>query len=217
MKLKISSLKVVIILLLFLYLIPIVIFAVNFYGHSISKESSNWGAFGDFTNGIISPILSIANIIALLYLTITIAKSDDAKHKQALELQRELHKEEQNNQKAIRKGEIKYLAYKDFINLFTKINNALLDVDNILYGVTVAFCKIEFTGFVYLNRATFLTLQNTDRINKIAQELSSLGLLLNKTKKNISEQKMEENTTERVKLLVIALNGLVEDLQKELE
>ena len=154
--------------------------------------------------------------MALVYLTITIAKSDDKKHEQALELQRELHKEELSNQKVMQNNDFKYSAYKDFMNLFSKINIATMDVDSSFYGVTVAHYKIEFVGFIYLNKRLFLTLQDSNRMDEIAKEIGEMGGFLSEMKANYGTEKIII-FQEKIKSLSIKVNELLNDLQKELE
>ena len=46
-----------------LIVVPTIGYIINFWGTSISKNSSDWGTFGDYFGGILNPVIGITNII----------------------------------------------------------------------------------------------------------------------------------------------------------
>ncbi|UPZ14367.1 hypothetical protein [Flavobacterium humidisoli] len=58
-----------IIIISFLFLIPIIVFCYYFHDHTISEDISKWGAFGDYFGGILNIFLNIVSLIVLSYLT----------------------------------------------------------------------------------------------------------------------------------------------------
>lgn len=57
----------------------------NFYNHTISKSSGDWGTFGDFIGGTLNPTLAFLSLLAILQ-TIRIQSKELAKSSEALEL-----------------------------------------------------------------------------------------------------------------------------------
>jgi len=67
---------------LFLVIVP---YAWNFFANEVSKDSTEWGQFGDYIGGILNPIFALLNLIVLTYLTITIVKNEDERNKFTLQ------------------------------------------------------------------------------------------------------------------------------------
>lgn len=66
-------------------LFPISIYVWVFHQNQISTDLNSWGVFGDFIGGTMNPILSLANLVVLGYLTFLVAKqSNEQNRKMAL-------------------------------------------------------------------------------------------------------------------------------------
>lgn len=60
------------------------IYINQFSQSELSTDSANWGAFGDFFGGIFNPLIGIANIIILVYISILVSNYEDRRWKQTL-------------------------------------------------------------------------------------------------------------------------------------
>ena len=89
-------------ILLFLF------YACNFSG-GLSSEHDKWSQFGDFFNGVISPIFAAINICIFWYLTKVIDLNNDKRQEEMLKKEKELQKEmqdyEDKRQQEIQKNE----------------------------------------------------------------------------------------------------------------
>jgi len=83
---------------------PIFFFVYNFRSYEISNETIHWGVFGDFIGGILNPIISLANLLILGYLTYLVSKQSNIENKKLFLLQQ------------------KMLAYQDLVKNFKEIN-----------------------------------------------------------------------------------------------
>ena len=75
---------------LIILLIPICIYIFNFKSFSVSDSTSLWGSFGDFIGGVLNPIISIASLIVLGYLTYLVGKQSTLENKKLFLLQQRL-------------------------------------------------------------------------------------------------------------------------------
>ncbi len=56
--------------------VPIGIYIINFHKLDISTNPNDWADFGEFVGGVLSPLLSVANLIILGYITIFVSEQD---------------------------------------------------------------------------------------------------------------------------------------------
>ena len=70
-------------------------YACNFSG-GLSSEHDKWSQFGDFFNGVISPIFAAINICIFWYLTKVIDLNNDKRQEEMLKKEKELQKEMQD-------------------------------------------------------------------------------------------------------------------------
>jgi len=71
------------IVLLVIFIIPIVIFAFHFFSWppTLSNNLIDWASFGSYFGGILSPLIGLANIVILWYITVLV---EDANSKRAV-------------------------------------------------------------------------------------------------------------------------------------
>jgi uncharacterized membrane protein len=92
------------IVLLIGILTPIVFYVYQFSGSSLSEDPNNWGVLGDYFGGILNPIISIASLIILSYLTYLVSEQSNEKNKTLVVFQKRL------------------TAYEELTKPFTDIN-----------------------------------------------------------------------------------------------
>lgn len=84
-------------------LIPVVVFIINFSGKLISGKIEHWAQFGDYVGGVINTVISLLNLVVLIYITKWLKDVED-------------HRNSQNLRDLAR-------PYPDF--MFSKVENAL--------------------------------------------------------------------------------------------
>jgi hypothetical protein len=57
------------------------IFSINFYSHNISKDITDWGAFGDYISGTLNTIISLLSLIVLSYISYLISEQSNLENK----------------------------------------------------------------------------------------------------------------------------------------
>lgn len=72
--------KIFLILVFTLLTIPIILVIINFNDQSFSNEIIDWGGFGDYLSGTIGIVISIANLLLLIILSLYVAKLDTHRH-----------------------------------------------------------------------------------------------------------------------------------------
>lgn len=98
---------------LVLYLIPNIIYFLNVNNGEVSSKAEQWGQYGDYLGGSINPILTIANILAVVYLTYIVSHLEE---KRATE--------QMNIQKIIALNQMRFEEIKEI----TKILNSFTDL-----------------------------------------------------------------------------------------
>ena len=78
-----------IILIIFSILLTVCLYFYQF-NKGLSINSSDWGSFGDYVNGVLSPILTIVNIWVFVRLTQVINSSDKKQKENELLHQKKL-------------------------------------------------------------------------------------------------------------------------------
>lgn len=73
-----------------LIITPVLIYLWNFSGQKLSSDPSNWGTLGDFIGGIINPIIALASLIILSYLTYLVSQQSNEKNKSLLLFEKKL-------------------------------------------------------------------------------------------------------------------------------
>lgn len=86
-------------LLAFLFSIVLVLLYFRFFHYGFSNDSNSWSNFGDYFNGVLSPILTAVNIYVFIRLTSTISKIEDNRANRALEQEKERSEKELNQAK----------------------------------------------------------------------------------------------------------------------
>lgn len=71
-----------------LFLIILVVPGFYYFNFSVLTNSQEtWGQFGDFIGGVLNPIIAIANLGFLVYLTLLVKHRDDAADERAIQTQ----------------------------------------------------------------------------------------------------------------------------------
>lgn len=71
--------------------IPLLVYLFHFGKSEISPNPANWGVFGDYIGGILNPILSLASLVVLGYLTYIVSEQSNEKNKKLFLFQKKLN------------------------------------------------------------------------------------------------------------------------------
>lgn len=59
-------------------------YVINFFSFPISKNSADWGTFGDFIGGILNPIISLLTLIVTIIIALAIGAIDERRHNETI-------------------------------------------------------------------------------------------------------------------------------------
>lgn len=199
-----KNVTLIVVGLILLSLIPVIIFIIRFHNHELSNESINWSEFASYFTEILTPIISIINILVLVYLTLKISKIEDERSQKSIDLQKILFEKE-----------IKYQAYREVNNLFLRISNVSIDERKLIDDDKYPKLKFEFLSIVSPYVDLFNSLE-TNRLNKIGDLIFNMGVWL--------EQENSENKDDfsvdlirRNNLLIKEYSNLLIDMRRELQ
>ena len=65
-------------------IIPVGLFVVAFFDQRLSNKITDWGTFGDFIGGIYNPIIGLANLLVLIFISLIVAKLEGRRERAGL-------------------------------------------------------------------------------------------------------------------------------------
>lgn len=203
-------------------------YVLNFLRYDISNEPSDWGAFSDYIGGLVNPIISIASLVVLGYLTFIISKQGNEENRMLFILEKKL------------------IAYEEFTKHFKEINlifkriNDTLTVVNLrreleperegmhvseglieLSKITSTYSDFYFTLFSFNVKYGHLFKYNfsSEQYDKLLKEVSELRNRYDSISKNIIERNGEELKAENLlpndglkETLLTVINSLREEI-----
>lgn len=173
-------------------LTPSFFYIINFYSNPLSKNISDWGSFGEYINGTITPIISLISlfvviIIAFLANKIQIEISDKSKEIIESQSDRDL-----KLQKKLALTDIRFKIYEDlsksinnFIEISLKTNKSEFDLELILLKQKI----LDFDG----NYSKFFKFENyTNIIKDVTYSTETYYEFIEKEKSKIEIDKIEK-------------------------
>lgn len=98
-------------------IIPIFYFWLRFKSFNVSSNVSDWGDFGSYAGGVMTPIISIYSVVILGYITYLLSKNSNEENKNLYILQKKLD------------------AYEELMKYFPRFNQAPLKLKYLLEGL----------------------------------------------------------------------------------
>lgn len=140
-----------------LCIIFVSIFILAFYffmfNGGLSKDSNSWSNFGDYVNGVLTPILTAINIYVFIKMTIAISGLEERRtiNANAIEearLEKEMHHEKEMLMMQLRKQEIDtFVKQMNRIFDYSSVENRIQSLQQVIDYLT-SFCE---TGFRWFN------------------------------------------------------------------
>ncbi|MCV9385288.1 hypothetical protein [Reichenbachiella ulvae] len=103
-------------------LVPIIFYVHQFSGSGLSEDPNNWGVLGDYFGGVLNPIIALASLIILSYLTYLVSEQSNEKNKTLIVFQKRLTAFEELTK-----------PFKDINLLGTRISTALQFTNQLEY------------------------------------------------------------------------------------
>jgi hypothetical protein len=142
--------ELIVVLFLSAIVIVIISYIVGFSSNSFSSNPEHWGQLGDYFGGLLNPIIAIANLAFLIYLTLLLKQRDDQADKKALE-----------TQSLISLNQFRNDAYLNLIKVFQKADNRPMDSFGDLSGV-----YLDLSGYLIYFKTNFGYLFETEDFEK---------------------------------------------------
>lgn len=141
--------------ILCIVLTSIVILAFYFFmfNDGLSKDSNSWSNFGDYVNGVLTPILTAINIYVFIKMTIAISSLEErrtinANEIEEIRLEKEMQHEKEMLLMQLRKQEIDtFVKQMNRIFDYSSIENRKQSLQQVIDYLT-SFCE---TGFKWFN------------------------------------------------------------------
>jgi hypothetical protein len=116
---KYLAFVVAVTLFVIIIFIPIAVYLFNFGSATISSDPTAWGVLGDYFGGVLNPIISLASLCLLGYLTHLVSEQTNKATKNLFILERRM------------------LAYDEIAKFIKPINSFMAKMDNIMSMVPV--------------------------------------------------------------------------------
>ena len=176
------NIKKFILIAVSIFCVIIIVYTSNFYDHSLSDKSADWGTFGDFIGGTLNPTLAFLSLIAILN-TINIQSKELSNSSRALEnSEKELAKSsealtEQSKSLKIQNFETTFF---NMINLHNEIIRNIKIENNLTFTYRDIWGNKDFKKIFLMQGNMFNTekpvsIYGKDAINHIIQEFDNFS------------------------------------------
>lgn len=148
-----KNLQRIVILCIVLTSIVILAFYFFMFNDGLSKDSNSWSNFGDYVNGVLTPILTAINIYVFIKMTIAISSLEErrtinANEIEEIRLEKEMQHEKEMLMMQLRKQEIDtFVKQMNRIFDYSSIENRKQSLQQVIDYLT-SFCE---TGFKWFN------------------------------------------------------------------
>jgi len=145
--------------LIIIFLLPILFYVSNFRCSAISDLPTDWGIFGSFIGGVTGPLIAIANVLVLVFLTFKI--SDIDKNNKETEIE---------NRKNENLDAMMLIGFKELNAFFIELIKVLASNDDVKEEVKIEL-KFKFHGIIHPYIDLFKTFDNLNKINRLGNML----------------------------------------------
>lgn len=209
-----------------------------FFHYGFSNDSNSWSNFGDYFNGVLSPILTAVNIYVFIRLTTTISDIESKRAQEAIDQEKIRSDRELNQTKELFDKELEHdkirlekeienekkllliQLRKQEIDSFLKVMNDILvfekqhDIDELAYPILRAYQYTE--SLLFTGVKIFGIEKNHNLISKIHHLSRNLDIMYNELNinKNI-DQNIHLKIFEEKREILDALIDITLDKRKE--
>ena len=122
------------------------------FNNGLSNDSNSWSNFGDYVNGVLTPIFTVINIYVFIKLTTAISRLEEKRYENSMEIEDKRREKEIKHEKELllmqfRKQEIEtFVEQTNRIFDYSSLNNRVNSVGGVL-GYLDSFCETELKWF----------------------------------------------------------------------
>jgi hypothetical protein len=118
-----------------------------FHCFPISRDTAKWGAFGDYFGGVLNPIIGMANLIALIYLSYKISDNEGVRSENDIK-----------NQKIFALYSLQYDALRDLSKILEKVQIEVIESGE-RSALALVLVRNEIHAFINTNDILFPSLK----------------------------------------------------------
>ena len=137
-------------------IIAVTICCLGFYfymfNNGLSNESNSWSNFGDYVNGVLTPIFTVINIYVFIKLTTAISRLEEKRYENSMEIEDKRREKEIEHEKELllmqfRKQEIEtFVEQTNRIFDYSSFDNRVNSIGGVLNYLD-SFCETELKWF----------------------------------------------------------------------
>ena len=196
----------VIVVCIIVLVIPNVIYYCKFSANGVSNDTAVWGQYGDYLGGSINPILTVFNIVALVYLTYTVSHVEDTRAKENI-----------NAQASITISQMRFERLKEITSILNSLANTSPNDSYSEINQKIRLGTIELTYFKLDNVYLFKDLFTQEfHVNYYQPLMKSIEQYSNFWRKHERDQLLDEDAEldEAINSYVYAKTNFVGELNK---
>jgi len=181
-------------LVLFISLIPTVVYIYHFCNSEISNNVNDWADFATYFSGITTPILTFSNLLILIWITKEVAKLDSDRKNQEFNFQEKLTGISNKLQKEIAKETNKVqlksiksqLQFEQFCKLSDKLDLIGINLFKIENPTITIILVLEYIKEFTLEMEELIPIlkdtSNVQKMEKMLEDLKSNFIAYSKSK-----------------------------------
>lgn len=122
------------------------------FNNGLSNNSNSWSNFGDYVNGVLTPIFTVINIYVFIKLTTAISRLEEKRYENSMEIEDKRREKEIEHEKELllmqfRKQEIEtFVEQTNRIFDYSSFDNRVNSIGGVLNYLD-SFCKTELKWF----------------------------------------------------------------------
>lgn len=98
------------------------------FNNGLSNDSNSWSSFGDYVNGVLTPIFTVINIYVFIKLTTTISRLEEKRYENSMEIEDKRREKEIKHEKDLLLMQFRKQEIKTFVKQMNRIDNNPLDI-----------------------------------------------------------------------------------------
>lgn len=113
-------------------IIAVTICCLGFYfymfNNGLSNDSNSWSNFGDYVNGVLTPIFTVINIYVFIKLTTAISRLEEKRYENSMEIEDKRREKEIEHEKELLLMQFRKQEIETFVKQINRIDNSPLDI-----------------------------------------------------------------------------------------
>lgn len=98
------------------------------FNNGLSNNSNSWSNFGDYVNGVLTPIFTVINIYVFIKLTTTISRLEEKRYENSMEIENQRREKEIKHEKDLLLMQFRKQEIETFVKQMNRIDNSPLDI-----------------------------------------------------------------------------------------